>query len=356
MKIQGQAGKKGKLRRGLHTFFKIFIIFMIATAAINLLLLAVVYFNHKSKLGDEKGYLTPPGEMVTVNGHEMHVLVEGPEDAEKTLVFLHTCNVVDDSIALQPLFDELKDYRLVYVDRSGYGYSENSGADRDIDTILEETRQAIAEAGITGEYTIVATGTGGIEAFYWAYKYPKEVENVIGINITYPEQFKDTTTESYCGFFDYLMVWFCKIGGHRFVKSVYPSNDYMLYTELQMKVRKALISKGGYTKDMYNEDLETVNNANYVAGLGFPEQVNMYMIYANPLMEPYASENDDVRESYEDEKKKNEDFDYVKAYNEEQRDYFAKYSNVKFAEMPGPARLYTYDPKTLADLIVDYIE
>ena len=29
MKIQGQAGKKGKLRRGLHTFFKIFIIFIL---------------------------------------------------------------------------------------------------------------------------------------------------------------------------------------------------------------------------------------------------------------------------------------------------------------------------------------
>lgn len=347
--------KKG-IKKTLHTFFKIFIIFMLATAAINLILIACIYINHKSKLKDERVYLTPPGTMVEVNGHEMHVLVDGAEDADETLVFLHSCSVVDDSIALQPMFDELGDYRLAYVDRSGVGFSEVSGASRDIDIILEETRLALEKAGVKGPYTLVAIGTGGIEAYHWVNKYPEEVESIIGISMNYPEQFIEITQDEYCGFFDYLLVQFCKIGGQRLVKSIYPDNEYMLYTEMQMNIRKALVSKGGYTTDMYNEDLATVDNAAKVAAEGAPTDVDMYIIYANPLMEPYVSADSGVQETYNQAVKDNGEVDYVSVYNQDARSYFSQYDNIVFEEMSGPARLYTYCPKELAGKIAQYIE
>lgn len=346
-----------KLRRFLNKFFKIFIIFMIATAFINGLLLLLVYANHKSKLKNEKEYLVAPGQMVEVNGHKMHVYVYGNEEAEDTLVFMHSTAIVDDSIALQPLFDELKDdYRLVLIERSGYGFSEVSNSPRDIDTILEDSRAALKEAKIMSEVTLVPIGTGCIEAFHWADKYPDEVKNIIGINVTYPDQFASITQDEYCGFFDYLMVKFYKIGGQRLLKSVYPADQFDLYSDMQMKVREALVSRGGYTEDMYNEDLATVDNANYVAEEGFPENVNIYMIYANPLMEPYLSDNEEVSESYNKQKEINEDFDYINAYNEESRNYFQKYENVTYDEMAGPARLYTYNPKELAFKIADFMQ
>ena len=134
---------KSKLKQFLHKFFKIFIIFMIATAVINIILFAVIYGNHKSKLKDEEAYLNAPGRYVEVNGHVMHIMVEGNEEAEITLLFLHSADVADDSVALQPLFKELKeDYKIVFVERSGVGFSDNSGSGRDIDNLLEETRQA----------------------------------------------------------------------------------------------------------------------------------------------------------------------------------------------------------------------
>lgn len=345
-----------KLKKTLHTFFKIFIIFMVATAAINLILVGCIYLNHRSKSKDEKVYLTPPGQMVEVNGHKMHVLTEGPEDAEETLVFLHSCSVVDDSIALQPLFDNLAEYRLVYIDRSGVGFSETSGAPRDIDTILDESRQALAAAGIEGPFTLVATGTGGIEAFHWANQYPDEVQGIIGISMNYPEQFGMITQDDYCGFFDYLLVQFCKIGGQRLVKSIYPDNDFHIYTEMQMNIRKALVSKGGYTQDMYNEDLATVDNAAKVATEGVPEKTDIYIIYANPLMEPYVNEDEEVRSTYSKAMEDNGEVDYISMYNQEARDYFAGYDNVTFEEMSGPARLYTYSPKELAEKIVKFVD
>lgn len=355
--IKQKVSARTKLRRFLNKFFKIFIIFMIATAFINGLLLLLIYANHKSKLKNEKEYLVAPGQMVEVNGHKMHVYVYGNEDAEDTLVFMHSTAIVDDSIALQPLFDELKDdYRLVLIERSGYGFSEVSNSPRDIDTILEDSRTALKGVKITSELTLVPIGTACIEAFHWADKYPDEIKNIIGINVTYPDQFATITQDEYCGFFDYLMVKFYKIGGQRLLKSVYPADQFDLYSDMQMKVREALVSRGGYTEDMYNEDLATVDNANYVAEEGFPENVNIYMIYANPLMEPYLSDNEDVSESYNKQKEINEDFDYINAYNEESRKYFQNYDNVTYDEMAGPARLYTYNPKELAFKIADFMQ
>lgn len=345
-----------KLKKFLHTFFKVMIIFLIATAVINIVILGAIYLNHTSKLKKEEGYLVAPGQMVEVNGHNMHVYVTGNLEADTTLVFLHNSKLVDESVALQPLFNELKDYKLVLVERSGVGYSENSGSSRDIDTILEETRLALNGAGVEGPYTLVAMGTGGIEAIHWANKYKNEVKRIIGVNMYYPEQFADLTTEEYCGFFDYMMVPFYKIGGHRLVKELYPDNPYGLYSDAQMNVRKALVSKNGYTKDMYEEDLATVNNAAKVAEEGIPTDVEITLIYANPLMEPYVNVDKEVNQTYTEQATANPDIDFVAEYNKESKEYFANYKNVTIEEVSGPGRLYVYAPVELGKLIVEYLD
>ena len=349
--------QKSKLKAFLHKFFKIFIIFMIATAVINIVIFAIIYGNHQSKLKDEVAFLNTPGKFVEVNGHSMHIMIEGNEESEVTLLFLHSADVADDSVALAPLFKELKeDYKIVFVERSGVGFSENSGSDRDIDNMLTETRLALEKAGVEGPFVVVPIGTAGLETVLWANKYPEEIEAVIGINITYPDQYAEITTEEYCGFFDYLLVPFYKLGAHRFITSIYPTNEYGIYTETQMLTRKAIISKNGFTEDMYCENLAMVDNANNVAKLGWPEDIDMYLIYANPLMEPYRSTNENVSSSYESAVEDNAEVDYINAYNEDARQYFNDKENVVVEEMAGPARLYTYDPKGLSEKIKGYIE
>ncbi len=349
--------QKSKLKAFLHKFFKIFIIFMIATAIINLVVFLVIYGNHQSKLKDEVPYLNAPGKFVEVNGHDMHIMIEGNEESEVTLLFLHSADVADDSIALQPLFKELKeDYKIVFVERSGVGFSETSGADRDIDTILQETRTALEKSGVKGPFVVLPIGTAGLETVYWATKYPDEIQAVIGINITYPEQYANITTEEYCGFFDYLLVPFYKLGAQRFMPNIYPVNSYGIYTDTQMMSRKALISKGGFTQDMYNENLCMVDNAAQVAKLGWPKETKMYFLQANPLMEPYRNTDEGVSSSYESAMENNPDVDYVDEYNKELKNYFADKENVAIEEMAGPARLYTYDPKGLGEKIRGYIE
>lgn len=350
-----------KLKKFLHNFFKIFIIFLIGFAVINVIIFLCIFINHKNKLKKEAVYLNAPGEMVNVNGHAMHVMEVGDENAETTLVFLHSGGVVDDSIALQPVFRELQDeYRLVYIDRSGVGFSEASDSPRDIDTMLDETRQAIKLAGNEGPFVVVATGTAGIEACHWANKYPEEVSAIIGITMKVPQEFEETTTDDYCGVFDYLTVPFCQIGGLRLIGSMKVTNEFGVYNEGQLLTMNALVMKSGYTKDMYNEDYATVDNAKKVSEEGWPKETPCYLIYANPLMEPFVNDDEKTNKQYTEAKKADEkageEFDYVSAYNEYVREYFEGYDNVIIDEISGPARIYTYAPTKLSEKIEIYLD
>ena len=359
--------KNKKLKEFLHKFFRIFIIIFGATILINVIVIAVLYFSHRNKLDDERGYLNPNGQMVEIDGHKIHAVVEGDASAEHTLVFLHSNGITDDSIALEPLFGKLQDYRLVYIDRTGFGFSDTDEVDKDIDSIVEEMRRVLEKLEIKGPYVLVPNGIAGIEATYWADMYPEEVEAIIGINISVAHDFEGITEEEYCGVFNYLMVKFAVIGGHRHVAGVYPDNIGAVYTEKQMIVRKALISKNFYTKDMYEEDLQAVANAEKARDAGWPEQTPVLVILANPLMQPYIDDDASVREEYEgaleeiygtpgDASRSDADqIDYVGQYNADKKAYYSQFENVELAEMSGPSRLYTYDPDGVAECIRDYL-
>lgn len=365
---QMKKNKKKGLRGFLHGFFRVILILLLVILVINIVIVAVVSINHKNKLADERGFLMPTGQMVEVNGYSLHTIVTGNLEADNTLVFIHSNGITDDSVALQPLFAKLGDYRLAYVDRSGYGYSDNPKVDKDIDSIIEETRTALTKAGVSGPYILVSNGIAGLEATYWAKKYPDEVAGIVGINISIAEEFDGITEEQYCGVLNYLMTLFSKIGGHRFVKSVYPDNLGAIYTEKQMLVRKALISKGFYTSGMYEEDLQTIANAAIVKQAGWPEDTPILNLLSNPLMEPYITDDASVREEYESalEEVYGTDSDaiakgeaevgYVEEFNAERKKLYEKYSNIDTKEIAGPSRLYTYNPDAVASEIVEFIQ
>ena len=72
-----QDKKKKNFKEFLHKFFKIFIIIFGAAIAINLIVIGVLFLIHTNKLADERGYLNPKGQMVEVDGNNIHVIVDG---------------------------------------------------------------------------------------------------------------------------------------------------------------------------------------------------------------------------------------------------------------------------------------
>lgn len=351
--------KKQKLtaRRFFHEFFKYILIILITVLALTILLLTGIHIYHTHQLKKEAGDLKRPGILVNVNGHKMHVVKGGKEKSGVTLVFLHSSKVTDDSIALQPLFDEIKeDTAYAYVDRSGYGFSEVSGTSRDMDTVLSETRDALKAADVKSPYILVPVGTAGLEALYWADKYPAEVQEIVGIDMNVPESFSGITQEQYCGFFDYISQKFLSLGGIRMEKGLYPDNQFGVYTSQQMKTRDALISRNPYSKDMYAEDLMMIQNAETVKNAGWPSKTPMVLLYSNPVMKPYSEEDAATKETMEKAVKSNPDVDYEKEYNREIRETLAGYRNVEMKELSGPSRLYTYKPEEVAEVLLEEVK
>lgn len=156
----------------------VIIMFMLA-------LFLIIYINHQICLKKEAQMRAPLGQMVDVGGHDMSVYTEGR--GETTLVFMSgggTCSPILDFRSLYSLLSDK--YRIAVVEKFGYGFSDVVDKSRDIDSILEDTRAALTKAGLTAPYVLCPHSMSGLEALYWAQKYPDEVSAIIGLDMAVP--------------------------------------------------------------------------------------------------------------------------------------------------------------------------
>lgn len=143
------------------------------------------YFEHRQLIAEEKEKYPAPGQMVEINGTKLHVYAEGK--GEQTLVFMSGLGTVSPFYDFKILFEKLSaDYRIAVVERAGYGWSEISSTDRDLKTVLKETRTALKIAGEKAPYVLFPHSLAGLEAIYWANLYPEEVKAVIGLDPLVP--------------------------------------------------------------------------------------------------------------------------------------------------------------------------
>jgi pimeloyl-ACP methyl ester carboxylesterase len=157
-----------------------------------LVLLLVSTIVHQISLNVESDRIKPNGQMVNVNGHDIHVYIEGENEAAPLLVFLSGFGTTAPVYDFKPLYSLLSDdYRIAVVERAGYGYSEIVETPRDIDTVLYETRTALSLLGETGPYILFAHSVSGLEALRWAQLYPEEITAIIGIDMAIPSYYLD---------------------------------------------------------------------------------------------------------------------------------------------------------------------
>ena len=159
-------------------------------AAIIVILIWICFGYHRYKLRKEEKLREPLGQLIDINENNISIYVEG--SGSKTLVFLSgggTCSPILDFKSLYSLLSD--EYRIIVVEKFGYGYSDIVDEDRNIQTILSETRLALNKAGIEGPYVLCPHSMSGIEALYWAQKYPDEIEAIIGLDMAVPEYYEN---------------------------------------------------------------------------------------------------------------------------------------------------------------------
>lgn len=262
------------MKRIRSKFLKVIFIMV----AVIVLFIIVSFIRHKICSFRERKLLTPLGKIVEVNGHNMSVYTEG--EGDKTLVFLSgggTCSPILDFKSLYSLLSN--EYKIAVVEKFGYGFSDVVDEQRDIDTMLSETRMALEKAGVEGPYVLCPHSMSGLEALYWAQKYPEEVEAIIGLDMAVPAYYDEMR----------ISIPITKLGQYgaalgitRWIPSLAESDAIKVGTlsEEEKEIYRAVFYQRTATVTMIDEVKAVKDNAKTVKENGVP-QVPMLLFISN---------------------------------------------------------------------------
>ena len=294
-----------------------------------LIFLGATFVFHQFSLRNESKLLTPIGKQVTVNGHRMNVSVKG--EGPQTIVFLSGAGIASPILDFKNLSDPLsKKYKVVVVERAGYGFSEDSDRSRDVMEVLSETRQALAQAHVSGPYVIISHSMASLESLAWQEKYPNEVKALIGLDWALPasyEALKEHPT------LITLAYWTSKIGLLRyFPESVYLKNSDLTKRERQQY--RFLAYKQLLSTAMLNETRTVKKNAQKVSKFTINPKIPVLLLVSNG-----------EGTSFSQSKWQN----YAKDFSRNQ-------SNIQSVYIDAPHDLYHYQSDAIVSPIKEFLE
>lgn len=246
----------------MKKIFKRLVLIISVIFGVLVLVIFASHINHQIQLSKEDERLKPPGHIVEVNGHKMHVYIEG--DGGETLVFMSGGGTSSPVLDFKSLYSLLADnYKIVVVEKAGYGFSEITDSERDIDTILSETREALLKSEIEGPYILIPHSMSGIEALYWAQVYPDEVKAIIGLDMAIPIVYENLDINM-------PLIRLSKFAANAGLTRLIPNlseSDAIKYgslTEEEKDLYKVLFYRKTSTNNMINEIKQIKENAKIV--------------------------------------------------------------------------------------------
>ena len=308
----------------MHVFMKRLCFLMGAV----LVLLLASFTYHRLALQREKASLNPMGQMVSVNGHDMSVFVKG--NGPQTLVFLSGAGTASPILDFKDLYDGLsKQYKIVVVERAGYGYSEDTSKSRDVSEVLSETRQALAKAHVSGPYIILSHSMASLETLLWQEKYPSEIQAIIGLDWALPESYSHLRMHS-------QILRMARLGSQLGLLRYIPSRLYVPNENLSSSDRR-LYQRIAYrqilSQAMLNESLSVKGNAKKVDAK-INSQISTLLLVSNGEGTSFSKE---------------EWRNYATRFAKDQK-------NIELTFYDAPHYLYHYQTKEVVAKIEDFIK
>jgi len=216
------------------------------------------------------------GEFVLVDGDDYHAFTAG--QGEETLVLMAGESVPCPVLDFKPIWLLLKDkFRIVIIEKAGYGFSDVTDKARDIATLVRDNRVVLDKLNISPPYILVAHSYAGLEAIYWTQKHKKEVRAIVSLDMTVPE-FIDITkippivklVMCYSRIFKNA-----NISEKRATKLTekFPSYNHPLLNKEDKKTFLRVIMHRFMTINMVNEIKMMTKNAGVVRTLEYPKDV-----------------------------------------------------------------------------------
>ena len=293
-----------------------------------LLFLLATFIFHRISLEKEEASLKPMGQQVLVNGHQINVYVEG--DGPDTVVVLSGAGIASPILDFKEVSKSLsKRYKVVIVERAGYGYSDDSNYSRDVMEVLSETRQALSQANITGPFIILSHSMASLESLAWQEKYPDEVKALIGLDWALPASYENLKDNQALLTLAY---WSSKIGLLRyFPESFYIKNRTLI--ESERKQYKLLAYKQLMSQAMLHESQTVKENAKKV-----PSNINPKI----PALLMVSNGDGTSFSQFEWQR-------YAERFASDQ-------SNVQVIYMDAPHDLYHYQSNEIVSQIEDFLK
>lgn len=271
--------RREKLMKAMLKFLKVILILL---TVCTFLVSMTVFGYHHYQLEQESEGLDNKGIIVDFHGKKLNVYNEG--DGENTYVFMSGSGIAAPVYELKGLYSKFsKENKIAVVERAGYGYSEVFNDKRDIDAILEQTRSALIQSGNQPPYILVPHSISGIEAIYWAQKYPNEVQAIIALDIGLPQQYVTYKLN----FLDSLMIRginiLTKMGFHRLAPSQTFNPEVInqaFLTEHEKERYKAISYKQFFNDNMKREILQTYENSKKSLNLPLPKETPILFVHA----------------------------------------------------------------------------
>jgi pimeloyl-ACP methyl ester carboxylesterase len=131
----------------------------------------------------------PPGQLVAVDDHQMHIYCIG--QGSPTVVL--EGGAPEWSIHWRNVQEEVSRFtRVCAYDRAGYGWSEPGPEPRTAAQIVTELHALLANAGEKGPFVLAAHSLWGPAALLYQHDYPDEVSGLVFVESWSPQLFSPT--------------------------------------------------------------------------------------------------------------------------------------------------------------------
>jgi pimeloyl-ACP methyl ester carboxylesterase len=151
-----------------------------------LILLGMLY-EWSSARRDKQKY-APPGELVNVGEHRLHIHCLGKDQDGPVVVF-------ESGSGSSGIDWTLVQQEVAYFapacayDRAGYGWSESVANPRTLEVTADELHTLLVNAGINGPYILVGHAFGGFIVRMFAARFPDDVTGIVLVDSSHPKTF-----------------------------------------------------------------------------------------------------------------------------------------------------------------------
>ncbi len=131
---------------------------------------------------DQRGY-RPPGQLVSVDGHLMHLYCTG-EGSPTIVLEAGAYSYSTEWYWVQRQMSSTN--RVCSYDRAGYGWSEPVAGSRDGLQLVHELHSLLQAANVPGPYVMAGHSLGGVTDPIYAAEYPTEVLGLVLVDSAIP--------------------------------------------------------------------------------------------------------------------------------------------------------------------------